>query len=220
MVHTDGDVLECSARDAEARSAHLRRALPSALFAAAACALVAAGCGRDVPPPPPCEEACQDGVALRALRETMKFTFNKTLQGKPVGFHDLTTDEFISGSARVHGEATTDAKLGTTKVDLTYVFSKATYFQKDSEAPENFIMVLDGTITQKGTLAVQPSSPTSLVMKSESMYFVCKVYDPPIDYIQPSIDAGLPLMGCSVELNQNGNSVAGRLCGRFAGFDF
>jgi hypothetical protein len=199
-----------------------RQAAPCpALLLALACAIFAAGCGRDVPPPPPCERACQNGVALRALRETMKFTFNKTLQGKPVGMHDETTTEFIGGgSARVFGTAFTDAQLGTTNVDLTYVFTKATYFQKDSEPQENFVMAINGTITQKGMLAVQPSSPTSLIMKSDSMYFLGQVYDPPISYSQPDIEAGLPPSGCEVELNQNGNSVAGRLCGDIAGFDF
>lgn len=211
-MHTDDDLLGSPARTVTPRFA-LSLALAGALFAA--------GCGRDVPAPPPCERACKNGIALRALRETMKFTFNKTLQGKPVGMHDETTTEFIGGgSARVFGEAYSDAQLGATKVDLTYVFSKATYFQKDSEPQENFVMTVNGTITQKGMIAVQPSSPTSLIMKSESMYIVGQVYDPPVFYAQPDIDAGLPPSGCEVELNQNGNSVAGLLCGELAGFDF
>ena len=121
--------------------------------------LFSVGCGDKTPPPsPPCEEACRDGVALRALRETMKQAFNTTLQGKDVGTHDETTDEFLHGSARVFGDVTSNAAQGTTELKmLTYVFSQATYYQKDTEPKENFVMAVDGTITQKGTIAVQPS---------------------------------------------------------------
>jgi hypothetical protein len=178
--------------------------------------LALAGCGDKTPPPsPPCEQDCLDGVALRALRETMKAAFNNTFQGKDVGTHD-ETHQFIRGSARVFGEASSNAQLGTTKVNLTYVFTQAAYYQKDNEPEENFAMIVDGTITQEGTLAVQPSSPTSLVMRSEGMTLVGKVYDPPVDY--PTRD--YPAISCPVELNQNGNKVAGLLCGREAGFEF
>jgi hypothetical protein len=171
-----------------------------------------AGCGDKTPPPsPPCEQECRDGVALRALRESMKFAFNHTFQGEDAGTHDETTDRFIRGTARVFGDATSNTQLGTTRVELTYVFSEAAYYQKDNEPRENFVMVVDGTITQKGTLAVQPSSPTALVMRSDSITLVGKVYDPPIDYLETA---------CPVELNQNGNRVSGLLCGRVAGFEF
>jgi hypothetical protein len=184
-------------------------------------------CGdKEVPPSPPCEQECRDAVALRALRQTMKYAFNKTLQGKPVGYNDETTNEFIPvpagfipglpmtmpGSARVFGEATSNADLGTTELKLlTYVFSQAVYAHKDTEPRENFIMVVDGTIMQKGTLAVQPSSPTSLIMSSASITLIGRVYDPPLDYAE---------FACPVELNQNGNAVSGFLCGRFVGFEF
>jgi len=176
-------------------------------------ALLLAGCGSKTPPPsPPCEQACRDGVALRALRETMKFAFNKTFQGQDAGTHDITTEEFIRGSARVHGTASSNAAQGTTKLELiTYEFSQAAYYQKDNEPEENFVIVIDGIITQKGTLAVQPSTSTSLIMRSEAISLVGKIYDPPIDYAE---------IGCPVELNQNGNKVAGLLCGRVAGFEF
>jgi hypothetical protein len=216
LLRDAGHDRERDPRDATSNS------LGSALCAAFACALIAAGCGdKEVPPPPPCDSECADGIALRALRESMKYAFNMTLQKLPVGVHDVTTEAFISGSARVHGSAFTDAQLGATTVDLTYEFSKAAYFQKDNEPKENFIMVVNGTITQKGTIAVQPSSPTSLLMKSESMYFGGQVYDPLIEYVNPPLVDGLPPpLGCPVELNQNGSSVAGRLCGNFAGFEF
>jgi len=185
-------------------------------------ALLFVGCGDKAPPPsPPCEQECRDGVALRALRETMKQAFNMTLQGEDAGTHDETTEKFIRGSARVFGDATSNAAQGTTKVNLTYVFSQATYYQKDTEPKENFVMAVDGTITQEGTIAVQPSSPTSLIMHSDAITLVGKVYDPPLDYWTcPEGTSCTDPVPCAVEINQNGNKVAGLLCGREAGFEF
>jgi hypothetical protein len=153
----------------------------------------------------------------------MKFAFNMTFQKEPVGFHDLTTDAFLHGSARVFGSAFADGEQGVTDVNLTYVFAQAVYPKKDNEPDENYIMGLDGTITQVGKIAIQPSSPTALKMKSESVTFAGKVYDPPIEY---------PLTECALEILQNGNSVTGEFCDhvdagerpeppcRLAGFSF
>jgi hypothetical protein len=171
-----------------------------------------AGCGDKTPPaPPPCERECQDGVALRALREMMKFAFNHTFQSEPVGQHDLTTDKFLRGSARVYGTAFANGEQGVTEVDLTYVFTQALYAKKEDEPEENYVMALDGAITQKGKIAVQPTSPTALKIESESVAIAGMLYDPPIEYAE---------IACKLEILQNGNSVAGMFCGRVAGFAF
>lgn len=181
-------------------------------------ALLALGaCGdKEVPPPPPCDRKCQDSIAMRGLRETMKYTFNKTFQGKPYGRHELETDEFIFGSAKIQGVATSLPEIGVTDVTLTYEFSQATYIQKNVEPRENFRMVVTGVVSQKGLLAVQPSSPTSLLMKSEAITLVGDVYDPPIKY-------NVELASCPIVLNQSGNSVSGWICNEEegqAGFEF
>ena len=201
-----------------------------ALFAPIALAgVLVAGCGaKTPPPPPPCDPECQDAVVLRAVREMMKFAFNSTFQKEPVGFHDLTTTAFLRGSARVRGTAVADGEQGVTDVDLTYVFTQAVFPKKDSEPDDNYIIALDGTITQVGKIAIQPSSPTALKMKSVpalqdadsgepdaadagSVTVAGTVYDPPIEY---------PVTECALEILQNGNSVAGMFCGRRAGFSF
>ncbi|MET0595796.1 MAG: hypothetical protein ABW133_24065 [Polyangiaceae bacterium] len=178
----------------------------------AALGLAACG-GKDVPPNPPCEQECLDAIAVRALRETMKFAFNSTFQGQPYGTHDITTTDFLRGSARVRGSADSIPELGVTRVDLTYEFTLATYFQKDTEPRENFAVAVNGVVTQVGKLAVQPSSPTSLIIKSDAVVVAGKVYDPPVDY-------NAELASCSLELNQNGNRVSGKFCDRDAGFEF
>ena len=186
----------------------MRKKSPFVLLAV----LALAACGdKEVPPNPPCEQECKDAVALRALRETMKFAFNWTFQGEPYGTHDITTTKFIRGSARVHGDATSIPELGVTRVDLTYEFSQATYVQKDTEPRENFAIEVGGVVTQEGKLAVQPSSPTVLIMRSEAVTLRGSLYDPPIVYEETD---------CTLEVNQNGNRVSGKLCGRDAGFDF
>jgi hypothetical protein len=198
-----------------AQTSRSRRWMTFATVGAAS--ILSFGCGDKTPPPsPPCEQKCQDGVALRALREMMKFAFNQTFQGKPVGFHDETTDRFLRGSARVSGRALAIAEQGVTDVDLTYVFTQALYAKKEDEPEENYVILLDGTITQFGNIAVQPSSPTSLTMETRKDEFVTiagTVYDPPINYIE---------MGCALKILQNGNSVAGMFCAsdRWAGFGF
>ena len=60
-------------------------------------------------------------------------------------------------------------------------------------------------------------------MKSEEpgITLLGKVYDPPLDYVScPKGESCLVPTPCAVEINQNGNKVAGLLCGREAGFEF
>jgi len=192
-----------------------RRSRPWVAFASLGLAgILSAGCGDKTPPPsPPCERKCQDGVALRAVREMMKFAFNHTFQSQDVGMHNLTTDRFLLGSARVFGNASANGEQGVTDVNLTYVFTQALYVKKDNEPDQNYVIALDGTITQEGMIAVQPSATTALKMTSESVTLAGTVYDPPIDY-------DFAKMGCALEILQNGNSVSGKFCGNDAGFSF
>lgn len=174
--------------------------------------LASAGCGASAtspPPPPPCDDACKDGVAIKALRETTKLAYNLTFQGKPVGAHDLVTPCPLGGGARVFGAATSNALQGSTEVKLTYVLAECAYLFKDDDAEDNYAMTITGTITQEGILAVQPSSTSAVVMKSDLVKMIGTVYDPPLDYAAE----------CPVELGQNGNKLTGTVCGREAHTD-
>jgi hypothetical protein len=185
-----------------------------ALTAALACGLCLGAVLSCAPAPPasaPCDGACQDGNALRALRETMKLVFNLTLQGKEVGHHDETVPCLRGGTAHIFGDATSNAEQGTTEVDLTYELASCSYLQKATEPRANFSMSFDGTVHQKGTLAVQPAATTAIVITSDAMSFKGTVYDPPIDYTADR---------CALDLLQNGSNVGGSMCDRKAGFSF
>ena len=185
---------------------------PPCKAASTALLLLLLGCsGPDPEPSPPCEQKCQDGNALRALRETLKLAFNLTLQGNDVGAQDETTACPMGGAARVFGQATANAIQGAIEVDLTYQLMQCAYLQRDEDPPENYDMTLNGTVLQKGTIAVQPSVTTALNMSSEAMSFSGNVYDPPIEYQEDA---------CSVVMGQNGNRVSGTICEREAGVNF
>jgi len=175
-------------------------------------AVLGAGCSaaEQAPPSPPCEEACQDKVALRALREMIKLVYNITLQGKPVGPQDQTTACPLGGSAHVYGDASSNPVQGATEVNLTYVFDQCAYLQRDDQPAENYEMTLTGTVTEKGTLVVQPTSTSAVILSSESMSFAGTVYDPPLEYNAQQ---------CVVEVGQNGNHLAGQMCGRKVGLN-
>lgn len=166
-------------------------------------------CGSDQgpapPPPPPCEQLCLDGIALRGLREGMKLIFNLTFQGKAVGTHDFTVPCPLGGTARIFGEATSNAVQGATEVKLTYVFQGCTQLERDDDADENYQLSVTGTVTQVGTLAVQPSSSTALGMGSDNITITGTVFDPPRPY---------DVNQCRVMLGQNGNKLTGLLCDR------
>ena len=78
------------------------------------------------------------------------------------------------------------------------------------EPEESYEMTIDGTITQSGTMAVQPSATTALLMQSDSMSLHGDVYDPPRDFDEDD---------CLVDVAQNGNDLSGMFCGREAGVD-
>lgn len=181
------------------------------LFALVLVALGSAcGDGPKPPPPPPCDQQCKDGIALRALRETTKLVFNITLQGKPVGTYDVTTPCIRGGTARVSGTATSNAVQGATEVKLTYVFDRCAYLQKDDDPKQSYSMTISGTLEQQGTLAVQPTSTTALLMKSAAITLAGSIYDPAEPY---------EAKDCPLDLFQNGNRIAGTMCGREVGFD-
>lgn len=170
------------------------------------------GCSDDTKPAAPaCDEACQDGVALRAVREMSKLVFNLTLQGKPVGEQDQTVPCPLGGTARVFGEVGANATQGTVEVDLTYVFDGCGYVERDDDAGENYEITLTTSVTQIGTFASQSGATTAVLMKSDAVTMVGTVSNPPIGYRADS---------CALVMSQAGNDVTGTLCGRKAKFTF
>jgi hypothetical protein len=180
---------------------------------ASVCALALSGCGaKATPEATSCDEKCADGVALRSLREVLKFAYNQVIAGKRVGPQDAVAREFRSGTVHVFGNVTSNAAQGLTFVeDLTYEISQCALTHVDNTADQNYDMTFDGVVVQNGTIAVQPTAPTALSMKSEGITMSGTVYDPSQPY---------DVAGCAVDVTQNGNNVSGKLCGRTAGFDF
>lgn len=174
------------------------------------CSLLVCACTEDPEPVPACDERCEDGIAARALRETVKLAYNLTLQANPVGEQDETTQCPLGGRARVFGVATSNPTQGATEVDLTYELDRCAVLEIDEEADESYRMVIDGTLTQVGIMAVQPSATTALVMQSDAMSLAGTIHDPPREYVA---------LGCAVQLGQNGNDLAGFLCERAVGVD-
>ena len=170
--------------------------------------LLSLGCSDTTPPQPPCDAACEDGIALRALRETLKLVYNLTLQGNPVGEQDESTPCTLAGSARVFGAASAEPEHGATIVDLTYELRGCRHIELDEEADETYEMSIDGTLTQSGIIAAQPSATTALLMRSGSLTLEGTVHDPPRPYSAED---------CVIELGQNGSRIAGTLCGRDVG---
>jgi len=183
-----------------------------------ACLLLSGcGAGSEPDPPPPCDQACQDGTALRGLRETMKLAYNLLIQGRPVGAQDGSTpcrssDGSVGGKVHVFGNATANPVQGSSFVELEYDFEECVYAAPPNAIPnQNYSLVVTGHVKQNGTLAVQPSSTTALLIDSGSLSLSGTVYDPPLDY---------ELVGCELAVAQQGSRVSGTLCGRNAGFTF
>lgn len=182
---------------------------------------------------PPCDQMCEDDVGARAIRETLKQVFNGALQSKPVGAQDVTyACSPLGGTAHVTGTATSNADVGTTSVDLTYVLDHCHYVRVDNDPTQSYDITLTGTIVENGTIAVQPGQATSLSVTSDDAVLSGNVYSPPLAYDEPQADdvadaaaddagdagtSGAP--GCEVTLAQNGNQLSGTICGRAVGLN-
>lgn len=175
-------------------------------------AALALGCGsKAAPAATSCDMACLDGVALRSVRTTMKLAFNLTLQGKPVGPQDATVSCPNGGTAHLFGTVASNAIQGATMVDLRYELTDCEYLAKEDHAERNFHLTLTGTLSEKGTLAVQPTATTALVIASSDLTLSGTVYDPPSPYSGSK---------CVLQVTQDGNDVGGTMCGRAVGFSF
>lgn len=184
--------------------------LASERLVAAVGLLLVTGCGdgKAPQPPPVCETECQDAVAMRGLRETLKLAYNLTLQGKPVGDQDKTTDCPLGGNARVAGVATSNPDQGSTFVELTYTLSGCSYLQRRDAPRESYALRFDAVVRQNGVIAVQPTATTALLFESEAVTIEGAVYDPPLEYRAE---------GCSLKMAQSGNQLSGELCERAFG---
>jgi hypothetical protein len=139
------------------------------------------------------------------MREIVKLAFNVTLQGKPVGHHDETAPCPLGGSVHVVGDASSNAVQGATFVSLTYTFDRCLFLQKDTDPVQNYKVTLTGTIQEDGTIAVQPPTTSSLILKSDSITITGTVYEPP---------SGYDAEKCPFQLGQDGSKVSGTICGR------
>ena len=165
----------------------------------------------DPPAPPPCDQLCQDNVAGRALRQVVKLGYNLTLQAKPVGVQNAIAPCPQGGFIHIFGTGTSDALQGATLVDLTYDFAGCVYFQTDPEAAQNYKLTVTGTVTEKGTLAAQPTSLTAIYFDSAALTIDGTVYAPPLPY---RVEA------CKMAFVQNGSRMDGLLCGRDVNVSF
>jgi hypothetical protein len=170
--------------------------------------------------PPPCDQTCQDGVAVLGLRLLLKDIYNFKLQGGPEGPQNQTTVCPLGGTATVTGTATSNAALGTTTVNLTYELTSCAFSETDMDPTQTFQLTFDGTVSEEGIIASQPSSTTSLRFDSPpidggtptdggtGISVDGTVYTPPVSY---------GAMECPLTLVQTGNEISGKLCGRNAG---
>jgi hypothetical protein len=196
-----------------ARSGELRTTPVRTLIALAACLALTNGCagGKAPAPPPPCDQICKDNIALRSLRETMRFVYNQRLPGRPVGMQDASASCLMNGTVQIAGDAGSNPDQGATTVDLIFLFVGCFYQPaKSATHDRNYAMKLNGTVTESGTLSVQPTSTTSLVIRGDDFSFEGMVDDPAVEYRET---------GCAVDVAQNGNAVSGTLCGRPASFN-
>lgn len=164
--------------------------------------------GNTPPPPPPCDQTCQDAIALRAVREGMKTAYNFLLFGKEVGPQDGTGPCPHGGTVHVFGTATSNAAQGATVVQLTYAFDHCAFLRVDTDPLQNYSVTVNGSITEDGTLSVQPTATTALNIASASLDVSGTVHDPAITYAATA---------CALQLGQNGNQLSGVICGRQAG---
>ena len=190
----------------------MRRALAISALAVAGC-----GAGPRPAPAPPCDQSCQDGSALLGLRSAMKVAYNFKVAAQPVGAQDAMTpcisfDGAKGGTVHIFGDATVNAEQGASIVSLSYDFEKCLFSAPpDPTAAQNFSLKLTGLVTEQGTISVQPTATTALLIESDSLSVAGTVYDPPVDYA---------VSNCALSVIQDGNAVSGALCGRRAGFTF
>jgi hypothetical protein len=177
-------------------------------------AFLSFGCGGNAPAAPAtCDQACQDGVALRALRVGMRAAYNFAIATKPVGMQDATAPCIPTGSVHIVGTAETNAMLGTSHVDLTYTFTDCRNPSPKSTTPDrNYDLTMNGAVNENGMLAMGGPT-TSLVFMGTGLTVTGTVYDPALKY---------DVMDCDLVANQDANNVNGFLCGRkadgFSGF--
>lgn len=185
----------------------------SLVLSPALAGVVAAGCGggKDATESPPCDQRCTDGVALRALRESLKLAYNLTLQGNAVGPQSGETPCPDGGDVSVVGAASSNSIQGATEVDLTFTFRACAYRRTSADPDKTYNVIIDGVVRERGTLAVQPTATTALLLSSDAVDVRGEVYDPPIAY-----ESG----ACALAASQSGNDVTGTLCGRPARFSF
>jgi hypothetical protein len=142
------------------------------------------------------------------MRLTLKVMFNLTVQGNAVGMQDVTKACPLGGTARVFGTATSNAVEGATNVQLTYVLDHCGYLQADPDPTQTFQMTFTGTVQEMGTLSAQGGGTTAIELSSSDLTLSGTVYDPPVDYAEDT---------CMLQLGQNGNRLAGMMCGRVVG---
>jgi hypothetical protein len=183
----------------------LFRGWPLALVLLGACSLNA---GNTPAAAPACDGPCQDSIALRAVREAMKTAYNRMLTGNDAGPQDETSPCPLGGQIHVFGSASSNAAQGATRVSLSYVFDRCKFASVDTEPTRNYSVTLTGTVAEDGTLAVQPTATTSLILKSDALDVAGSVGVPTVDYSAAA---------CALAIGQNGNQLSGTLCGRVAG---
>jgi hypothetical protein len=196
---------------------HLRGLACPGRLALSLLLITGCGAGPRPAPAPPCDQACQDGVALLGLRSAMKFAYNYKIATQPVGAQDAMTpcysdDGTQGGTVHIVGDAEVNAVQGASIVTLSYDFESCLFSAPpDPTADQNFNLMFTGSVTESGTLSVQPTSTTALDLESSSVSVSGTVYDPPVPY---------SVSDCALSVLQNGNEVSGAFCGRNAGFTF
>ena len=152
-----------------------------------------------------CDKACEDQLAVRALRETLRFTFNLGVQGRPAGPFDVTVPCTRGGKARLTGKATPAAVLGSTAVEIRYALEGCGFTTVGTDPVQNHDVVSTGTIEETGTIAVQPTATTDLAFRSDGISVAGKVFVPARDYSES---------GCKLDFTQKASAVVGSVCGR------
>lgn len=167
-----------------------------------------AGCGStsSETPATACDQACVDSLSIRAVRQTLRLIYNLKLQGGDVGEQDVSSPCPNGGSVHVTGTATSNAKQGTTEVDLAFDFTGCAVVATGTSA---FDLTIDGVVNESGVLPSSESN-TALLIDATQLTLRGTVSDPaiPVDEI------------CLLALSQSGALVSGTICDRPASFSF